>query len=144
MRRAIAIVLTVCCGILFGCWLLPIPYLITGRASFGGGGLPIEYISFSVIGLVSGFGLYTGLRVLFSRSATRPHAGKSGNQRAPDRLARAVGMILVIFGALAVYTLAEVRAQTTSFNGSGFIAYPAVICLALGGACLFAFRKRPQ
>jgi hypothetical protein len=55
-----------------------------------------------------------------------------------------IGWILVGFGTLAVYTLVQVRAQTTTFDGLMFIVYGCVFCLALGGACLFAFRKRPQ
>ncbi len=144
MRRATALVLTICCGVLFGCWLLPLTFLITGRASFGGGGLPVEFISFSVIGLISGFGLYTGVRALLARSVNRTPVEESPKQTVPSRLVRVIGWILVGFGTLAVYTLAQVRAQTTSFDGLMFIVYGCVFCLALGGACLFAFRKRPQ
>ena len=144
MRRATALVLTICCGVLFGCWLLPLTFLITGRASFGGSGLPVEFISFSVIGLISGFGFYTGVRALLVHSANRTPVEKNPKQTDPSRLVRVIGWILVSFGTLAVYTLAQVRAQTTSFDGLMFIVYGCVICLALGGACLFAFRKRPQ
>ena len=142
MRRATALVLTICCGVLFGCWLLPLTFLITGRSSFGGGGLPGEYISFSVIGLISGFGFYTGVKALLAHSTTRTPIEKSPKQIDTNRLVRVIGWILVGFGTLAAYTLAQVRAQTTSFDGLMFIVYGCVFCLALGGACLFAFRKR--
>jgi hypothetical protein len=138
MRRATAIALTICCGVLFGCWLLPVSFLIAGRTSFGRVVSPIEYICFAFIGLMSGFGLKAGLRALFSRS------DNSRAANGPGRLARTAGWMLTVFGALAVNALAQVRGQTASFSGLGFIAYPAVVCLALGGACLFAFRKRPE
>jgi membrane protein implicated in regulation of membrane protease activity len=144
MRRITALVLTICCGVLFVCWLLPLAYLITGRASFGGGGLPIEYICFSVIGLVSGCGFYAGLRGLLARSPKQTSRRESTKQIETNRLARVVGWVLVSFGGLALYTLAQVRAQTTSFDRLMFIVWGAVFCLALGGACLFAFRKHPQ
>jgi hypothetical protein len=142
MRRTTALVLTICCGILFACWLQAFTYLITGRASFGGGGLLIEYICFSIIGLVSGFGFYAGARALLVRSANKPPAVENARQAQANRPARIVGWILVSFGALSVYTLEQARSQTTSFDGLMFIVYGAVVCLVLGGACLFAFRKR--
>jgi hypothetical protein len=80
MRRATALVLTICCGALFGCWLLPLTFLIAGRASFGGGGLPVEFIGFSVIGLISGFGFYTGVRALLAHSTNRTPVEKSPKQ----------------------------------------------------------------
>src|SRR5260370_10060519 len=144
MRRATVFVLTICCGVLFGCWLLPLTFLITGRSSFGGGGLPVEFISFSVIGLISGFGFYTGVSALLAHSTTRTPIEKSPKQTDTNRLVRVIGWILVGFGTLAAYTLAQVRAQATSFDGLMFIVYGSVFCLVLGGACLFTFRKRPH
>jgi hypothetical protein len=144
MRRATALVLTICCGVLFGCWLLPLTFLITGRSSFGGGGLPVEFISFSVVGLISGFGFFAGVRSLLAHSTNRTPVEENPKQTDTSRLVRVIGWILGGFGTLAVYTLAQVRAQTTSFDGLMFIVYGCVFCLALGGACLFAFRKRPQ
>src|SRR5713101_1559579 len=123
MRRTTALVLTICCGVLFGCWLLPLIFLITGRASFGGGGLPVEFISFSIIGLVSGFGFYTGVRALLAHSVNRTPVEESPKQTDTSRLVRVIGWILVGFGILAAYTLAQVRAQTTSFDGLMFIVY---------------------
>src|SRR5260370_22489156 len=144
MRRATVFVLTICCGVLFGCWLLPLTFLITGRSSFGGGGLPGEYISFSIIGLISGFGFYTGVRALLAQSVNRTPVEESPKQTNTSRLVRVIGWILIGFGTLAAYTLAQVRAQATSFDGLMFIVYGCVFWLVLGGACLFALRKRPH
>src|SRR5260370_21035149 len=142
MRRATALVLTICCGVLFGCWLLPLTFLITGRSSFGGGGLPGEYISFSVIGLISGFGFYTGVRALLAHSVNRTPVEESPKQTDTSRLARVIGWILVGFATLAVYTLAQVPAQSTSFDGLMFIVYGRLFSLALGRACLLALPER--
>jgi Tol biopolymer transport system component len=143
IRRTTALVLTACCGILFAAWLVGLIQLLAGRTSFGGGGQPIEYISFSTIGLVSGFGLYAGIRTLLARSATKPPAEEGVKPTDTGRPMRVVGWILVSFGLAGVEALVEARAQATSFDGLIFIVYGVVFCLGLGGSCLYAFRKRP-
>jgi len=138
VRRGISLLLTMSSGAIFLSWLLSFSYLITGRSQFGGGGLAIESISFALIGLASGVGLYLGGRELLAGGPRN-----TGGRRKTNRALLIAGWVLVCFGILTGYTLSEIWAQTKSFEGALWMVFGSVFCLALGSACLIAFRSPP-
>jgi hypothetical protein len=144
MRRAVSWGLTIGSGFLFALWVWMGGHLLAGRASFGGGGQPVEIVSFLTIGAVSGFGLFAGVRTLFAHRVVEQPEIENARRDGANRSGRLIGKVLFAFGGAGLYTLGEARAQTESFNGLMFIGYGAIFCLAAGGACLFAFRKRSE
>lgn len=126
-------------GAIFLSWLLSFSYLITGRSRFGGGHA-IEYVSFALIGLASGVGLYLGGSELLARSPRNTSKPHTGGRRETSRALLIAGWVLVSFGILTGYTLSEIWAQTKSFEGAAWMVFESVFCLALGSACLIVFR----
>jgi hypothetical protein len=139
VRPAFNLLLTMSSGAIFLSWLLSFSYLITGRSRFGGG-RAIEYVSFALIGLASGVGLYLGGRELLARSPRKTSQPHTGGRRETNGALLIVGWVLMSFGILTGYTLSEIWAQTKSFEGVMWMVFGSVFCLALGSACLIAFR----
>jgi hypothetical protein len=107
MRRVTALLLTGLCGVLFALWARELVALISGRATFGGGGLPVEYLSFAIIGIFCAFGLYAGVGAL-------PRRPESTGSHRPMRIA---GWILAGFGGVGACTLVMTAEMTISSAG---------------------------
>jgi membrane protein implicated in regulation of membrane protease activity len=98
MGKIAALALTLFCGVILLVLVRSAAFIVSGGGTFGGGGLPIEYASFSAIAIFAGYGFYAGLRALLTPKASVIGTGEQFLPESRSKPIRRIGWTLVIFG----------------------------------------------